>query len=363
MALDQHTFPPPPQYHGTRPTHIPSSSTVPWHSTNTHSLLLHSTMALDQHTFPPPPQYHGTRPTHIPSSSTAPWHSTNTHSLLLHSTMTLDQHTFPPPPQLHGTRPTHIPSSSHSTMALDQHTFPPPPQYHGTRPTHIPSSSTVPWHSTNTHSLLLHSTMALDQHTFPPPPQYHGTRPTHIPSDLGHTSFVYIHHGAHHNPLQRPFAGPFPVLERNEKYLVIDRDGKIEKVTVDRLKTAYPSPVEPLFRPTVASQLPVPTACRPQTWPPQPDTVVPLHYSQFLQHVDHSLSHHSQILQYLFITPSSYSMSTTVSATTARYCSTSSLLPVLTVCRPQSQPSQPDTVVPLRSRSGREIRPRDRLNL
>ena len=154
MALDQHTFPPPPQYHGTRPTHIPSSSTVPWHSTNTQSLLLHSTMALNQHTFPPPPQHHGTRPTHIPSSSsTVPWHSTNTHSLLLHS-----------------------------TMALDQHTFPPPPQYHGTRPTHIPSSSTVPWHSTNTHSLLLHSTMALDQHTFPPPPQYHGTRPTHIPS-------------------------------------------------------------------------------------------------------------------------------------------------------------------------------------
>ena len=66
------------------------------------------------------------------------------------------------------------------------------------------------------------------------------------------------------------------MLERNEKYLVIIRDGKIEKVTVDRLKTAYPSPVEPLFCPTATSQLPVPTACRPQTRPPQPDTAVPL---------------------------------------------------------------------------------------
>ena len=110
----------------------------------------------------------------------------------------------------------------------------------------------------------------------PPPLQYHGTRPTHIPSDLGHTCFVYIRHGAHRNPLQRPYASPFPVLERNEKYLVINRDGKIEKVTVDCLKTAYPSPVEPLFRPTAASQLPVPTVCRPQSRPPQPDTAIPL---------------------------------------------------------------------------------------
>ena len=197
----------------------------------------------------------------------------------------------------------------------------------------------------------------------PPPLQYHCTRPTHIPGDLGHTSFVYIRHGAHCNPLQRPYAGPFPVLERNEKYWVINHDEKIEKVTVDHLKTAYPSPVEPLLHPTAASQLPVPTACRPQTRPPQPDTAVPLPNSQFLQHVDHRLGHHSQILQYLFPTPSSYSMSTTDSATTARYCSTSSQLPVPTACRPQTRPPQPDTAVPLHSQSRWEIRPRDRLIL
>ena len=110
------------------------------------------------------------------------------------------------------------------------------------------SSSTVPWHSINTHS-----------------------------RDLGHTSFIYIRHGAHRNSLQHPYAGPFPVLERNEKYLVINHDGKIEKVTVDPLKTAYLSLVEPLFHPTAASQL------------------------QFLQHVDHTLGYHSQILQYLFV--------------------------------------------------------------
>ena len=47
-----------------------------------------------------------------------------------------------------------------------------------------------------------------------PLPNYHGTRPTYIPSDLEHTGFVYIRHGAHRNLLQRPYAGPFPVLER-----------------------------------------------------------------------------------------------------------------------------------------------------
>ena len=100
---------------------------------------------------------------------------------------------------------------------------------------------------------------------------------THIPGDLGHTGFVYIRHGVYRNPLQRPYTGPFPVLERNEKYLVINRDGKIEKVTVDRLKTAYP----------VSRGAPVPSNCS-----------IP--------------------------TPSSYSMSTTDSAPIARYCSTPS---------------------------------------
>ena len=105
--------------------------------------------------------------------------------------------------------------------------------------------------------------------------------------------------------------------------------------------------MEPLFPPTAASQLSVPTACPPQTRPPQPDTAVPLPNSQFLLHVHHRLGHHSQILQYLFPTPSSYSMSTTDSATTARYCSISSQLPVPTACPPQTRPPQPDTAVPL----------------
>ena len=123
--------------------------------------------------------------------------------------------------------------------------------------------------------LLLHSSMALDQHIFPPPPQYHVTRPTHSPGNLGHTGFIYIRHGAHRNPLQRPYASPFPVLERNEKYLSLIMMAKERKsqLTASKLLTHLP-------------------------WIP---CSVQLQHSnyQFLHYVDHSLGHHSQILQFL----------------------------------------------------------------
>ena len=142
---------------------------------------------------------------------------------------------------------------------------------------HLPGEFFNAPRTSGLHSGFLRELQNSMHSALPPPPQYNGTRPTHIPGNLGHNGFVYIHHGAHRNPLQRPYAGPFPVLERNEKYLVINHDDKIEKVTVDRLKTVYPSSVEPLFHPTAAFQLPVRRTCRLQT------------------------RHYSQILQYLFV--------------------------------------------------------------
>ena len=81
------------------------------------------------------------------------------------------------------------------------------------------------------------------RNSLPPPPVYHGQRQAHRPDSLGHTGFVYVRHGAHRTPLQRPYAGPFPVLEQNDKYFIIDQGGSHETVTVDRLKTAYPAPL------------------------------------------------------------------------------------------------------------------------
>ncbi len=73
----------------------------------------------------------------------------------------------------------------------------------------------------------------------PPQPKYHGTQPTRLPSNLGHTGYVYVRQDSHLGPLQRPYAGPFPVVEKGDKYFQVEINGRLDRITVDRLKTAY----------------------------------------------------------------------------------------------------------------------------
>ena len=75
--------------------------------------------------------------------------------------------------------------------------------------------------------------------TQPTPPHYHGQRSSQQPRQLGHTGFVYVRQDGHKGPLQCPYTGPFRVTKTSDKYFEIDKSGKIERVTVDRLKTAY----------------------------------------------------------------------------------------------------------------------------
>lgn len=73
----------------------------------------------------------------------------------------------------------------------------------------------------------------------PPQPQYHGSTPTHYPTNLGSTGWVYVRCDSHRGPLQRPYTGPFRVIEKGEKSYKVCVNGKEEHVTVDRLKPAY----------------------------------------------------------------------------------------------------------------------------
>jgi len=73
----------------------------------------------------------------------------------------------------------------------------------------------------------------------PPQPKYHGKQPTRLPSSLGHTGYVYVRQDCHRGPLQRPYAGPFRVVEKESKYFVVEINGRLDKISVDRLKTAY----------------------------------------------------------------------------------------------------------------------------
>ncbi|CAH8858240.1 unnamed protein product [Trichobilharzia szidati] len=66
-------------------------------------------------------------------------------------------------------------------------------------------------------------------------------------------------------PLQPPYDGPFKVVSRKEKFFVIDRLGRQDTVSVDRLKAAYIEESVPLT-PTQPATTPAPT--------PQPSSIV-----------------------------------------------------------------------------------------
>ena len=63
----------------------------------------------------------------------------------------------------------------------------------------------------------------------------HG-RPTYIPSNLNSAPHVFIRDDSVSKPLQPPYRGPYPVIRRTDKFFVVDRNGKHDTVSVDRLK-------------------------------------------------------------------------------------------------------------------------------
>lgn len=73
----------------------------------------------------------------------------------------------------------------------------------------------------------------------PIPTSQHGTVPVSVPRDLQQAKFVFIRRDAHRTPLQRPYEGPYKVLQPGLKSFKIDKGGRPELITVDRLKPAH----------------------------------------------------------------------------------------------------------------------------
>ena len=68
--------------------------------------------------------------------------------------------------------------------------------------------------------------------------QHHDLRTSYCPAALDAAAAVYLRHDAHKLPLQRPYDGPFRVLERGKKHYVINYNGSRQTVSIDRLKPA-----------------------------------------------------------------------------------------------------------------------------
>ena len=73
----------------------------------------------------------------------------------------------------------------------------------------------------------------------PPPTRFHGNQTTYVPSSLASADYVYVRRASHRHPLQRPYDGPFCVLDKKEKHFTLDVRGRKETVSIDRLKSAF----------------------------------------------------------------------------------------------------------------------------
>ena len=77
------------------------------------------------------------------------------------------------------------------------------------------------------------------QSFLPIPTSRHGQPKSFIPQDLQHSQFVFVRRDAHRSPVQCPYEGPFKVITAGQKSFTIDRGGKIDNISVDRLKPAH----------------------------------------------------------------------------------------------------------------------------
>ncbi|KAK4467571.1 hypothetical protein MN116_000278, partial [Schistosoma mekongi] len=72
----------------------------------------------------------------------------------------------------------------------------------------------------------------------PVSPRIH-SRPEQVSQHLTSCEFVFARIDATRRPLTPPYEGPFRVLKRADKFFTIDKHGKSETISIDRLKPAF----------------------------------------------------------------------------------------------------------------------------
>ena len=76
------------------------------------------------------------------------------------------------------------------------------------------------------------------QNLKPVPTRKKDYRKMHVDQKLSTCSHVFVRHDAVRVGLQRPYDGPFKVLQRSKKYFKLNQNGIIDNVSIDRLKPA-----------------------------------------------------------------------------------------------------------------------------
>ena len=62
---------------------------------------------------------------------------------------------------------------------------------------------------------------------------------SYLPKDLSTCTHVYVRTDSVRTPLQPPYTGPYPIIQRHDKHFTLDIRGRKEHISIDRLKVAY----------------------------------------------------------------------------------------------------------------------------
>ena len=106
-------------------------------------------------------------------------------------------------------------------------------------PLTVPGDFVAAPNTTASPDTLLRTLHRKVQGFMPVPTSQHGTQLSSVPSDLHSSQYVFVRRDCHRSPLERPYEGPFRVITSSPKVFTIERGGKLETISVDRLKPAH----------------------------------------------------------------------------------------------------------------------------
>ena len=88
---------------------------------------------------------------------------------------------------------------------------------------------------------------------------------TFVSQDLDNCTHVFVRVDAVKKPLQQPYQGPFKVLSRRRKTITVDKDGKADTISIDRVKPAYLLHSDPAVINTIGQNVATNTTRRQKT--------------------------------------------------------------------------------------------------